>query len=116
MEEAIQQAHVNGIELAVSNPWFELWLILHFRDHGAWLDNNQARRLRRQLDGSGDKGLDAASYMPLTAEAARRRLTSNGHGRDVSSGRCAGSPHRVRANLGQRRPSRGYFTRLRTPA
>jgi hypothetical protein len=72
LEEAIQQAHANGIELAVSNPCFELWLILHFRDHGAWLDNNQARRLRRQLDGSGDKGLDAASYMPLTADAARR--------------------------------------------
>jgi hypothetical protein len=56
----------------VSNPCFELWLILHFQDHGSWLDNNQARRLRRQLDSSGDKGLDAANYMPLTADAARR--------------------------------------------
>jgi hypothetical protein len=70
--EAVQQARVNGVNLAVSNPCFELWLILHFQDHTAWLDNNQARRLRRQLDGSGDKGLDAARYMPLAADAARR--------------------------------------------
>lgn len=70
--EAVQQARVNGIKLAVSNPCFELWLILHFQDHGSWLDNNQARRLRRQLDGSGDKGLEAARYTPLTADAARR--------------------------------------------
>jgi len=59
----------------VSNPCFELWLILHFQDHAAWLDNNEARRLRRQLDGSSDKGLDAAKYMPFTAYAAPRGRT-----------------------------------------
>ena len=42
------------------------------QDHTAWLDNNQARRLRRELDGSTDKGLDASRYMPLTADATRR--------------------------------------------
>jgi len=36
------------------------------------LDNDDARRLRRKLDGSDDKGLDAAKYMPLTGDAARR--------------------------------------------
>ena len=72
LREAVQQARVNGINLAVSNPCFGLWLILHFQDHTSWLDNNQARRLRRELDGSGDKGLDAAKYMPLAADAARR--------------------------------------------
>lgn len=70
--EGVQQAQANGIYLAISNPCFELWLILHFRDHMAWLDNNQARRLRRQLDNSTDKGLDAARYMPLAADATRR--------------------------------------------
>ncbi len=72
LKEAVQQARANNIKLAVSNPCFELWLILHFQDHAAWLDNNEARRLRRQLDGSSDKGLDAAKYMPFTAYAARR--------------------------------------------
>lgn len=70
--DAIQQARANSIQLAISNPCFELWLILHFQDHSSWLDNNQARRLRRQLDGSGDKGLDSGKYMPFTADAARR--------------------------------------------
>jgi hypothetical protein len=72
LDEAFQQARANGINLAVSNPCFELWLILHFQDHTAWLDNNQARRLRRQVDGSSDKGLEPAKYMSFTADAARR--------------------------------------------
>jgi hypothetical protein len=78
LEEAVWQARANSIKLAVSNPCFELWLILHFQDHAAWLDNNQARRLRRQLDGSGDKGLEAAKYMPFTADAARRAAGLDG--------------------------------------
>lgn len=72
LAEAANRADADGIQLAVSNPCFELWLILRFQDHAAWLDNNQARRLRRQLDGSSDKGLDASKYMPLATEAARR--------------------------------------------
>jgi hypothetical protein len=72
LKEAIEQARQNGIQLAVSNPCFEIWLILHFQGHGAWLDNDDARRLRRSLDGSSDKGLDPAKYMPFAADAARR--------------------------------------------
>jgi hypothetical protein len=33
LDEARVMARDNGIELAVSNPSFELWLILHFRDN-----------------------------------------------------------------------------------
>jgi hypothetical protein len=72
LDEAVQRARQNGINLAVSNPCFELWLILHLQDHTAWLDNNQARHLRRQADGSSDKGLEATRYMPFTAYAASR--------------------------------------------
>jgi hypothetical protein len=72
LSEAIERARLNDIRLAVSNPCFELWLILHFEDQGAWLDNDTARRARRTLDGSSDKGLDAAKYMPLAGDAARR--------------------------------------------
>jgi|ERR1022692_2479531 hypothetical protein len=68
LHEAIEQAQQNRIQLAVSNPCFELWLILHFQDQGAWLDNNGARRLRRKLDGSNDKGIDSAKYMPLASD------------------------------------------------
>ncbi len=72
LQGAVKQALQNGIKLAISNPCFELWLVLHFQDHNAWLDNDPARRLRRSLDRSGDKGIDAATYMPLVRDAARR--------------------------------------------
>ncbi len=72
LSEAIERARQNDIQLAISNPCFELWLILHFQNQGAWLDNAAARRMRRTLDGSSDKGLDAARYMPLASDAARR--------------------------------------------
>ena len=36
--EAKDQARDNGIRLAVSNPCFELWLLLHFTDHRAYIE------------------------------------------------------------------------------
>lgn len=72
LTDAIEQARQNGIWLAISNPCFELWLVLHFQDQSAWLDNDGACRLRRELDASRDKGLDAAKYMALSGDAARR--------------------------------------------
>jgi hypothetical protein len=72
LKGAIDQARQNGIELAISNPCFEIWLILHFQDRSAWLDNDNARRLRQRLDGSTDKGLNVVVYMPRKGEALRR--------------------------------------------
>jgi hypothetical protein len=72
LPEAIALAEANDIRLAVSNPCFELWLILHYRDHGSWLDNREAVELRRQLDRSTNKSLNAATYMPLLEDAVRR--------------------------------------------
>ena len=54
LPEAIARAEANDIRLAISNPCFELWLILHYRNHGSWLDNSAAvgapstRRLHEQ--------------------------------------------------------------------
>ncbi len=84
IKDAIERARQNKIQLAVSNPCFELWLILHYKNNGAWLDNDDARRLRRSLDGANDKGLDATKYMPLRsaarsrAEALEKRHFENG--------------------------------------
>ena len=75
LREVVERARQNDIQLAISNPCFELWLILHFQDHNAWLDNDNARRLRRRLDGSADKGLNTARYMPLVNDAMRRAVT-----------------------------------------
>jgi hypothetical protein len=70
--QAIEEADRNGVQVAISNPCFELWLILHFQDQSAWLDTDGACKIRQRLDGSTGKGLDAAKYMDLVDVAARR--------------------------------------------
>ncbi len=40
LAEAKKQAKDNEIKLAISNPCFELWLILHFRDQRASIDRH----------------------------------------------------------------------------
>jgi hypothetical protein len=72
LKEAVEQARQGGVEVVISNPCFELWLTLHFRDQSSWLDTDAARRLRHQLDGCTDKGLDPQKYMPHIREAAQR--------------------------------------------
>lgn len=70
---------------ARANPCFELWLILHHRNHGSWLDNSAAVELRRQLDGSTNKSLDAAKYMSLIEDAVQRAAAlDTRHQRDGS--------------------------------
>jgi len=42
LADARQQARDNGIRLAVSNPCFELWLLLHFSDQTAHIERKPA--------------------------------------------------------------------------
>ena len=44
----IDRALRKNIKLAVSNPCFELWLVLHFQDQTAYIGRNDAQRLARQ--------------------------------------------------------------------
>ena len=70
--EAEKLADSHGINLAVSNPCFEVWLVLHFAGQEGWLDNVGARKLRRKYDSRADKGLDPDRYMPHRQVAADR--------------------------------------------
>ena len=72
LQEAMALARQNNVEVAVSNPCFELWLILHFQSRSAWLNTDEACRLRGRFDGSSGKGLNATTYMPLVDIAAVR--------------------------------------------
>lgn len=72
LPQAITLANEARVNLAISNPCFELWLALHFQDQTAWLNNKQARRLRREHDAAIDKGLDGTRYMPLRHAAMVR--------------------------------------------
>ena len=86
LAEAIALAETNDVKLAISNPCFEVWLVLHLQEHGAWLDNDQAVKLRRRLDQSADKGLDPAKYMPHVGTASSRAAKlEERHRRDNTS-------------------------------
>ncbi|RJO69104.1 RloB domain-containing protein [Nocardia panacis] len=70
--KALELAKASDIGLAISNPCFELWLILHHRDHTSFIDTHCAERDSRGLDGRAGKQIDAARYMPLRNQAHRR--------------------------------------------
>lgn len=72
LSDVARRAEQEGIGLAVSNPCFELWLALHFKDHTGWLTTEAACKLRRRLDKSKDKGLDPSRYLPLRRDAWQR--------------------------------------------
>lgn len=83
LAEAVALAGRNGIRLAISNPCFELWLVLHFSDHRSFLDSHAAVRLRQDCDGQPGKALGGAPYMPLKEVAAERaRRLERRHARD----------------------------------
>lgn len=44
-EQAIKDAQQKGIKIAVSNPCFELWCLLHHQDQDAHIERAECRRL-----------------------------------------------------------------------
>lgn len=70
--DAKQKADANQIRLAISNPCFELWLTLHFRQYGAPLTTDNAISVRKKCDGTTDKHLDPGLYMSKRGQAVDR--------------------------------------------
>jgi hypothetical protein len=76
LPDAQQQAKANSISLAISNPCFELWALLHFQEQSGFLKGRTARaRLKKHLP-RYDKVLPFESLDPhyLTAVARAQRL------------------------------------------
>jgi hypothetical protein len=49
---AKDQARAQRIELAISNPSFELWALLHFQDQTAWIHRDTVRaKLKNHIPG-----------------------------------------------------------------
>jgi hypothetical protein len=71
---AIQLAERNEIRLAISNPCFEFWYLLHFRDHSGNLSRIDASRLLRQYIAQYEKAdvLWPVPLQPLTTQAINR--------------------------------------------
>lgn len=86
LSQAIALAEREGIPLAMSNPAFELWLLLHHVDRRGHLDTHEAVSARRKADKSVDKNLDPSKYMPHRVTAAgRAQALRQRHIRDGNS-------------------------------
>jgi hypothetical protein len=72
--KAIQLAQGRDIHLAISNPCFEFWYLLHYREHAAHLTRHDAARLLRNHIADYEKAnkLWPVPLKPLTTEAIRR--------------------------------------------
>lgn len=70
--EAMEMARDNDICLAISNPCFELWLLLHFRDNpGAQIRDRMKTMLIKHVP-EYDKHVDYAAYSAGYGQAVTR--------------------------------------------
>lgn len=65
---AIDKAHANDINLAITNPCIELWFILHHQDQFAHIERGRAQSRWKELSGCGKN---------LTAEAIEHLLSAH---------------------------------------
>ncbi|SDO06645.1 RloB-like protein [Lentzea jiangxiensis] len=72
--EAVAAAGAEGISLAVSNPCFEVWLILHFADCTAGISSPKAaaEKLRKHMPGYAKGALDFAVLAERVDQAVER--------------------------------------------
>lgn len=61
--EAREMAEANSINLAISNPCFELWLLLHFRDAPGAIDRVALSSMLKGHDPEYDKHILPENYM-----------------------------------------------------
>ncbi len=85
IDKARELARAKDVQLAISNPCFELWALLHFEDHRAHIERSAlASRLRRHCAGY-DKFLPFAKLQPsydvAVARAQSLRKEAEEHGR-----------------------------------
>jgi hypothetical protein len=74
LAEAQQQANDNHVEVALSNPCFELWILLHFRDQWAFIDRAAVQRECREFLPDYEKNVPCDALYPLYPEAVRRAV------------------------------------------
>ena len=87
LSQAITEAAQSGIEVAVSNPCFELWLVLHLQDQTAYTTRSAVQRHSARLnltsgkqlpDGALDILVDAFEIAKQRAKALDQRHQDNG--------------------------------------
>ncbi|WP_436520849.1 RloB family protein [Actinoplanes sp. HUAS TT8] len=85
LNQALDRAARTGIRCAVSNPCFELWLLLHFQAQTAYVNNEAVRqKIRKCPCGYDDKSFEFAKVWPhhgtalRNAESLDARQVANG--------------------------------------
>lgn len=77
--QAINEATTAGISVAYSNPCFELWLVLHYRDNDGPVRRDQIQRTLRDLmpgyDPNGAKRVKFAEICETVERAEHRAET-----------------------------------------
>jgi hypothetical protein len=84
IDRAVRLASRARISLAISNPCFEFWLLLHFTDHKAWLKDaaGAAAKLCRHVPSYDKTKLDFDSFAPGIQDAIDRARAITDAGRD----------------------------------
>jgi RloB-like protein len=72
---AIEMARDHAINLCVSNPAFELWLLLHFQDQPGMKGRNDVRKLLHKYITNYDKRVDYENYQSGYHLAVKRAHT-----------------------------------------
>jgi hypothetical protein len=72
LKQAVRLANTHGLKLAISNPRFELWLLLHFVAHSADRNGHTVQRiLTKHLPGY-DKHINFSKLVAGYPDAVRR--------------------------------------------
>ena len=72
IDDAKQQARDNGVRLAVSNPCFELWVLLHFQEQRAHISRAKLRAACRKHLPGYEKDIPTEKLSPHYDEAVIR--------------------------------------------
>lgn len=75
MNQVIQEARDSGIEIAISNPCFELWLVLHHQDQTSYIERDKIQKTAKDLGMIDDKHIvpDARQTLLEQYDEARNR-------------------------------------------
>ena len=85
--EATTLARKSGIKVAISNPCFELWLVLHFSYHTAHISTRDVQRLLcKHLPGYDKSDLSFADFVSSVGDACERgrQLDPTGAAHDLN--------------------------------
>lgn len=76
INQVIQEARDSNINIVISNPCFELWLVLHCQDQTGYIERDNVQRMARELgiiDEDRRKHIDPHAHQTLLNEYDKAR-------------------------------------------